>query len=302
MGARRLAWSRVVAVGPHARSVQVGDRVLFDPEDKAEVEVHGDVYVVMRERDVHAVAADRLATRPPASTSDARARTVTRPAQALSRVMLRHRLDRPARRRRPAARWPAPSSRAVGRPGSPAAQRRRPAERSKPKYEATIRSPSTASRTSRPTTSGRSATAAATPPRRSSICTLADTLITGARPALSVVRARRALRRPGHARGLQPAGRRVRDRPAQPQGRREAARVARPAPASRPAQMVRGYVAGVNKWLRSNKVDRPGLQGRQVPQAERRPSSTSGTASTWPTCSPAVACSSRRSSPPRRRA
>jgi chaperonin GroES len=61
MGARRLAWSRVVAVGPHARSVQVGDRVLFDAEDKAEVEVSGDVYVVMRERDVHAVAAERVA-------------------------------------------------------------------------------------------------------------------------------------------------------------------------------------------------------------------------------------------------
>ena len=60
MGAQRLAWSRVVAVGPHARSVQAGDRVLFDPEDKAEVEVQGEVYVVMRERDVHAVAADRL--------------------------------------------------------------------------------------------------------------------------------------------------------------------------------------------------------------------------------------------------
>jgi chaperonin GroES len=60
MGARRLSWSRVVAVGPHARSVQVDDRVLFDPEDKAEIEVHGDVYVVMRERDVHAVAAGRL--------------------------------------------------------------------------------------------------------------------------------------------------------------------------------------------------------------------------------------------------
>lgn len=60
MGARRLAWSRVVAVGPHARAVEVGDRVLFDPEDKSEVEVHGETYVVMRERDVHAVAADRL--------------------------------------------------------------------------------------------------------------------------------------------------------------------------------------------------------------------------------------------------
>ena len=60
MGGRRLAWSKVVAAGPHARSVEVGDRVLFDPEDKAEVEVHGEVYVVMRERDVHAVAAQRL--------------------------------------------------------------------------------------------------------------------------------------------------------------------------------------------------------------------------------------------------
>jgi len=60
MGGRRLAWSRVVAVGPHSRSVEAGDRVLFDPEDKAEVEVNGEMYVVMRERDIHAVASDRL--------------------------------------------------------------------------------------------------------------------------------------------------------------------------------------------------------------------------------------------------
>ncbi len=60
MGARRLAWSRVVAVGPHARTVEAGDQVLFDPEDKSEVEVSGELYVVMRERDVHAVASHRL--------------------------------------------------------------------------------------------------------------------------------------------------------------------------------------------------------------------------------------------------
>ena len=60
MGARRLAWARVAAVGPHARAVEVGDRVLFDPEDKGEVEVNAETYVLMRERDVHAVAADRL--------------------------------------------------------------------------------------------------------------------------------------------------------------------------------------------------------------------------------------------------
>lgn len=37
------------------------DRVLFDPEDKAQIEVQGELYLVMRERDVHAVASDRLA-------------------------------------------------------------------------------------------------------------------------------------------------------------------------------------------------------------------------------------------------
>ncbi len=60
MGARRLCWSKVVAVGPNARSVEAGDRVLFDPEDLAEVEVNGEIYVVLRERDIHAMAADRL--------------------------------------------------------------------------------------------------------------------------------------------------------------------------------------------------------------------------------------------------
>jgi chaperonin GroES len=61
MGARRLTWSNVVAVGPHARAVELGDKVLFDAEDKAEVEVNGELYIVLRERDVHAVAAERVA-------------------------------------------------------------------------------------------------------------------------------------------------------------------------------------------------------------------------------------------------
>jgi chaperonin GroES len=60
MGARRLTWSKVVAVGPHARSIETGDQVLFEAEDKSEVEVNGELYVVMRERDVHAVAAARV--------------------------------------------------------------------------------------------------------------------------------------------------------------------------------------------------------------------------------------------------
>ena len=60
MGGRRLAWCRVVGIGSLVRSVEVDDRVLFDPEDKAEVEVSGELYVVLRERDIHAVATDRL--------------------------------------------------------------------------------------------------------------------------------------------------------------------------------------------------------------------------------------------------
>ena len=54
---RRLAWGVVVAVGPHVRQVSIGDRVLFDPEDRAEVEIHGRDHVLLRERDLHAVAA-----------------------------------------------------------------------------------------------------------------------------------------------------------------------------------------------------------------------------------------------------
>jgi chaperonin GroES len=64
MGGKRLAWCRVVGIGSLVRSVQVDDRVLFDPEDKAEVEVSGELYVVIRERDIHAVAADRLGDSP----------------------------------------------------------------------------------------------------------------------------------------------------------------------------------------------------------------------------------------------
>ena len=57
---RRLAWARVVAAGANVRTVKVGDRVLFDPQDRAEVEVRGTDYVLLRERDLHAVAAERL--------------------------------------------------------------------------------------------------------------------------------------------------------------------------------------------------------------------------------------------------
>jgi chaperonin GroES len=57
---KRLAWAEVTATGGSVRTLQVGDRVLFDPEDRAEVELHGSMHVVLRERDIHAVASERL--------------------------------------------------------------------------------------------------------------------------------------------------------------------------------------------------------------------------------------------------
>lgn len=57
---KRLTWAEIVAVGPNVRNIEAGDQVLFNPEDRYEVEVHGTDYIVLRERDIHAVAAERL--------------------------------------------------------------------------------------------------------------------------------------------------------------------------------------------------------------------------------------------------
>ena len=57
---KRLAWAEVVAVGPGVRAMEPGDQVLFNPEDRYEVEVRGADYIILRERDIHAVAAQRL--------------------------------------------------------------------------------------------------------------------------------------------------------------------------------------------------------------------------------------------------
>ena len=57
---KRLSWARVVATGANVRNMEVGDRVLFNPEDRYEVEVRGEDYIILRERDIHAVAAERL--------------------------------------------------------------------------------------------------------------------------------------------------------------------------------------------------------------------------------------------------
>lgn len=57
---KRLAWAEVQSVGPNVRSIQEGDHVLFNPEDVYEVEVRADTFVILRERDIHALAAERL--------------------------------------------------------------------------------------------------------------------------------------------------------------------------------------------------------------------------------------------------
>ncbi len=60
VAATRLVWAEVLATGNHVRVVEVGDRVMFGPDDRSEVEVQGQLYLILRERDVHAFAAERI--------------------------------------------------------------------------------------------------------------------------------------------------------------------------------------------------------------------------------------------------
>ncbi len=53
---RRLAWGDVALVGPDVRVAKEGDRVLFLPSSGLEVELDGEDLVLLRERDVQAVA------------------------------------------------------------------------------------------------------------------------------------------------------------------------------------------------------------------------------------------------------
>lgn len=58
--AKRLVWAEVVALGPNVRAAQAGDRVLFSADDRYEVELQGEDYIMLRERDLHAVAASGI--------------------------------------------------------------------------------------------------------------------------------------------------------------------------------------------------------------------------------------------------
>ena len=59
---KRLVWAEVMALGQNVRAAEVGDRVLFSPEDRYEVEVQGQDFIMLRERDIHAVASERIDT------------------------------------------------------------------------------------------------------------------------------------------------------------------------------------------------------------------------------------------------
>jgi chaperonin GroES len=57
---KRLSWAEVAAVGPHVRTIRAGDTVLFNPEECFEVDVQGEDFLILRERDIHAIASERM--------------------------------------------------------------------------------------------------------------------------------------------------------------------------------------------------------------------------------------------------
>ncbi len=56
---RRLVWAEVLAAGPTVRNIESGDNVLFSPDTGFEVEIRAEEYLILRERDIHAVANDK---------------------------------------------------------------------------------------------------------------------------------------------------------------------------------------------------------------------------------------------------
>ena len=71
--AKKLVWGEVHGTGQHVRSVALGDRVLYGADDHGEVEVDGRTFVVLRERDLHAVASPSE----PSDSTDSSRRTPT---------------------------------------------------------------------------------------------------------------------------------------------------------------------------------------------------------------------------------
>lgn len=57
---KRCIWAEVIAVGPNVRSIEPGDQVLMLPESGLEVEIRGEEYMLLREREIHAVASKQV--------------------------------------------------------------------------------------------------------------------------------------------------------------------------------------------------------------------------------------------------
>ena len=53
---KRCVWGEVALVGPDVRTAKTGDRILYLPQAGLEVELEGREYLLLRERDVQAVA------------------------------------------------------------------------------------------------------------------------------------------------------------------------------------------------------------------------------------------------------
>ena len=53
---KRCIWADVELVGPDVRVIKTRDRVAFLPQSGLEVEINGDDYLLLRERDIQAVA------------------------------------------------------------------------------------------------------------------------------------------------------------------------------------------------------------------------------------------------------
>ena len=53
---KRCVWGEVILVGPDVRSAKTGDHILYLPQAGLEVELDGQEYLLLRERDVQAVS------------------------------------------------------------------------------------------------------------------------------------------------------------------------------------------------------------------------------------------------------
>ncbi|MEX0832320.1 MAG: co-chaperone GroES [Actinomycetota bacterium] len=62
---RKCMWAEVALAGPDVRLVKKGDTVLFLPQAGLEVEIEGEDYLLLRERDVQAVSSQPGDDAPP---------------------------------------------------------------------------------------------------------------------------------------------------------------------------------------------------------------------------------------------